>query len=47
MRKPFDVLAEGLLAQSGRGERPNFEPEPQNVTPVGGAHQTDSQILFC
>ena len=26
MRKPFDVLAEGLVLADGRGDWPNFEP---------------------
>jgi hypothetical protein len=30
-RKPFGVLAEGLLSNDGRGDWPNFEPRPAAV----------------
>jgi site-specific DNA recombinase len=33
-RKPFDVLAEGLVLQNGRGDWRSFEPDPQLIVPI-------------
>jgi hypothetical protein len=32
MRKPFDMLAEGLLLKSSRGDCVSFEPTPEIIT---------------